>query len=70
MQQTINLQDVFDLGKELIPPRLAAINLQIPNSHFLEYLNNTKGDVLFKYNKNQVIWLRKNNYLETEKSEF
>ena len=45
MQQTINLQDVFDLGKELIPPRLAAINLQIPNSYFLNCLNNTKGDV-------------------------
>lgn len=33
-------------------------------------LDNTRGDILFKYNKNQVMWLRKNNYLETEKSEF
>ena len=33
-------------------------------------LDDSKGDVIFKYNKNQVIWLRKNNYLETEKTEF
>jgi len=33
-------------------------------------LDNTKGDLLFKYNKSQIAWLRKNNYLETEKTEF
>ena len=33
-------------------------------------LDETKGDVIFKYNKSQIMWLRKNNYLETEKVEF
>jgi len=33
-------------------------------------LDNTRGDLLFKYKKNQIAWLRKNNYLETEKTEF
>ncbi len=33
-------------------------------------LDDSKGDVLFKYNKSQIKWLKKNNYLETEKSEF
>ena len=33
-------------------------------------LNFERADILFKYNKNQVAWLRKNNYLETEKTEF
>ena len=33
-------------------------------------LDDSKGDVLFKYNKSQLMWLRKNNYLETEKVEF
>jgi len=33
-------------------------------------LDNTKGDVLFKYRPNQVEWLRKNGHLEAEKSEF
>ena len=33
-------------------------------------LDDSKGDVLFKYNKSQIMWLRKNNYLETEKTEF
>ncbi len=33
-------------------------------------LDNTKGDILFKYRLNQIVWLRKNNYLEKEKSEF
>lgn len=33
-------------------------------------LDKDKGDVIFKYRPNQVAWLRKNGYLETEKSEF
>ena len=33
-------------------------------------LDKDKGDVLFKYTLNQVAWLRKNGYLETEKTEF
>ncbi|VVB79916.1 Translation initiation factor 1A [uncultured archaeon] len=33
-------------------------------------LDNTRGDVLFKYKPNQVAWLRKNGYLKSEKSEF
>ncbi len=33
-------------------------------------LDNTKGDVLLKYKPNQIEWLRKNNFLDTEKSEF
>jgi translation initiation factor 1A len=33
-------------------------------------LDNTKGDVLFKYRPAQIQWLRKNGYLETEKTEF
>lgn len=33
-------------------------------------LDNTKGDVLFKYTKSQIAWLRKNNYLEKEEMEF
>ena len=33
-------------------------------------LDKNKGDVLFKYTPNQVTWLRKNGYLETEKVGF
>ena len=33
-------------------------------------LDGTKGDVIFKYRPNQVAWLKKNGYLETEKTEF
>lgn len=33
-------------------------------------LDKNKGDVIFKYRLNQIAWLRKNGYLETEKSEF
>ena len=33
-------------------------------------LDKNKGDVIFKYRPNQVQWLRKNGYLESEKSEF
>jgi translation initiation factor 1A len=33
-------------------------------------LDNTKGDVVLKYKPNQVAWLRKNKYLETETTEF
>ena len=33
-------------------------------------LDKDKGDVIFKYRPNQVRWLKKNNYLETEKIEF
>ena len=33
-------------------------------------LDENKGDVIFKYRPNQVRWLKKNNYLETEKIEF
>ncbi len=29
-----------------------------------------KGDVIFKYSLNQISWLKKNGYLETEKTEF
>ncbi len=33
-------------------------------------LNNEKGDVVFKYRPNQVAWLRKKGFLETETTEF
>jgi translation initiation factor 1A len=33
-------------------------------------LDNTKGDVLFKYPHNQIEWLKRNGYLETEDEEF
>lgn len=33
-------------------------------------LDKSKGDVIFKYRKNQIAWLKKHNYLETEKTEF
>ncbi len=33
-------------------------------------LDDTKGDVLFKYPSNQIQWLKKNGYLETEVEEF
>ena len=33
-------------------------------------LDDTKGDVIFKYPKNQIIWLRNNGYLENEETEF
>ncbi len=33
-------------------------------------LDNTRGDILFKYRTNQIEWLKRNNYLKNEKSEF
>ncbi len=33
-------------------------------------LDNSKGDIIFKYNKSQIEWLKRNKYLETEKVEF
>lgn len=33
-------------------------------------LDKNKGDVLLKYKPNQVAWLKKNGYLETETEEF
>jgi translation initiation factor 1A len=33
-------------------------------------LDDLKGDILFKYPSNQIVWLKKNNYLETESTEF
>jgi len=33
-------------------------------------LDNNKADVLFKYRPNQIAWLKKNGYLETESEEF
>ncbi|RKX57149.1 MAG: translation initiation factor IF-1A [Thermodesulfobacteriota bacterium] len=33
-------------------------------------LDDTKGDVIFKYRPNQVAWLRKKGLLETEATEF
>ncbi len=33
-------------------------------------LDETRGDVIFKYRPNQVAWLRKKGYLKSEKSEF
>ena len=33
-------------------------------------LDKNKGDVIFKYRSNQIEWLKKQGYLETEKSEF
>ena len=33
-------------------------------------LDDTKGDVIFKYKPNQIKWLKKNNYLKTEATEF
>jgi len=33
-------------------------------------LDNTRGDVLFKYRPNQIAWLKKNGHLKTKESEF
>ena len=33
-------------------------------------LNEDRGDVIFKYRPNEVNWLKKNNFLQSEKSEF
>jgi translation initiation factor 1A len=33
-------------------------------------LDNNKADILLKYKPNQIEWLKKNGYLETESSEF
>lgn len=33
-------------------------------------LDNNKGDIIFKYRTNEIEWLRKNGYLEKEKTEF
>ena len=33
-------------------------------------LDHEKGDVIYKYRLNQIEWLKRNNYLETEKTEF
>jgi len=33
-------------------------------------LDKDKGDIILKYKPNQIEWLKKNNYLKTEKSEF
>ena len=33
-------------------------------------LDNTKGDVLFKYRPAQIEWLKRNGYLKTESGEF
>ena len=33
-------------------------------------LDDTKGDIIFKYKPNQIAWLRKNGYLQTEATEF
>ena len=33
-------------------------------------LDNTKGDLLFKYPSNQIEWLKANDYLKTESKEF
>jgi translation initiation factor 1A len=33
-------------------------------------LDNNKGDVIFKYNPNQVDWLKKKGHLKTEATEF
>lgn len=33
-------------------------------------LDNSKADIIFKYKPNQIAWLKKNNYLKTETTEF
>ena len=33
-------------------------------------LDDTRGDVIFKYRPNQIAWLRKQGYLKTEATEF
>lgn len=33
-------------------------------------LDKDKGDIIFKYPSNQIEWLKRNGYLETEKTEF
>lgn len=33
-------------------------------------LDENKGDIILKYRKNQIGWLKKKNYLETEQIEF
>lgn len=33
-------------------------------------LDKNRGDIIFKYRPNQIRWLKKNNYLKTEKIEF
>lgn len=33
-------------------------------------LDNTKGDIIFKYRTNQIEWLKRNGYLKSETTEF
>jgi len=33
-------------------------------------LDENKADIIYKYRSNEINWLKKNNYLKTEKSEF
>lgn len=33
-------------------------------------LDNTKADILYKYRRNEIEWLKKNNLLKNEKTEF
>ncbi len=33
-------------------------------------LDNERGDIIFKYKPSHIEWLKKNGYLETEKTEF
>jgi len=33
-------------------------------------LDKNKGDIIFKYRPAQIEWLKRNNFLETEKNEF
>ena len=33
-------------------------------------LDDSRGDVIFKYKLNQIAWLKQNNYLKAERSEF
>ena len=33
-------------------------------------LDNNRGDIIFKYRTNEIEWLKKNGYLESEKTEF
>ncbi len=33
-------------------------------------LDNTKGDILFKYPSSQILWLKKNGYLKEKEEEF
>ena len=56
-----------------VPGRLKrALWLRTNDVVIIEFweLDKNRGDVIFKYRPNQIEWLKKHNYLKTEKQEF